>query len=170
MFGGREPRPPLSKADGRAVLDVRGWVGLNSGLKLRVWWNQTPPHPHPPHPPSCALTLAASCWVIFVASRNRPPLSSPSPARPLVVSYQTDGFFHMANLPSSSSSSAAPRAPSLPSSRSIALMLCGSVGLQRFLPKRSCEKPSFSSALPLFLPHHPFIFFLPHSARPLNYY
>lgn len=42
------------------------------------------------------------------------------PSLPLLVSYQTDGFFHMAFTP--------PSAPSFSPSRSITLMLCGSVG------------------------------------------
>lgn len=63
-------------------------------------------------PPPCVLTLLAPCCVISIITQP--------PSLPLLVSYQTDGFFHMAFTP--------PSAPSFSPSRSISLMLCGSVG------------------------------------------
>lgn len=96
---------------------VLQWVEQNRGMMgvMKQWeepkdsftfmYHETP-HPLCAHPLSPVL-----CHLCIITQ---------PPSLPLLVSYQTDGFFHMAFTP--------PSAPSFSPSRSISLMLCGSVG------------------------------------------
>ncbi len=94
-----------------AIGGAKGWVYIH------VSWK----------PSSCGLTLLPPCPVISALSRNFPPSLPPT----RLVSYQTDWFVHM-DFCIPPSSLFCPLflclLLSLPFSRSITLMLCGSVG------------------------------------------
>lgn len=97
------PRTSMGWAEQRDDGRHEAMGGAKRWLYIHVSWNPSPLCAHPLSPVLCHLCI----------------ITQP-PSLPLLVSYQTDGFFHMAFTP--------PSAPSFSPSRSITLMLCGSVG------------------------------------------
>lgn len=113
---------------------------------MRLWEEPKPAftfmYDETPPPPVCSLSEPR------VESSLCHHATSHHPSLPSVVSYQTDGFFHMAFH------SSLPR-PSFSPSRSITLMLCGSVGCSVF--SRNNLAACILSPHPPFLSHPLFI-------------